>query len=152
MNSHATELNLKILHRVRDSIPDATLTSDFRTSLAHRAKFNAFLLRMARYHRHWTVSAQSELFHHIILENEGKLRSLLNLLRDVENSVIRKYAEKSSSIAVGDDFTEGYEQLKEDLDELAGYCPNIVEVSCDALNTQLSDFGVLSPSPAENGD
>jgi hypothetical protein len=148
MNSLPTELNLNILHHVRDSIPNALFTSDADTAIAHGEEYNAFLLRMARYHRHWTALAQSELFHHIVLINEDETRLLLKLLRTRGNGVFRTYAERASSIRLGhhSDFNQGCDDLKDHLDELAQYCPNIVEISCTRVNTQFSDFRELSLS------
>jgi hypothetical protein len=148
MNSLPTELNLKILHHVRDSIPDALFTSNDDTAIKHGAEYNAFLHRMARYHRHWTGVAQSELFHHIVLKDGDKTRLLLKLLRASENDVFRTYAERASSIRLGyySDFNQHNDELKEHLDELAQYCPNIVEISCAWFNTKFSDFRELSLS------
>jgi hypothetical protein len=148
MNSLPTELNLNILHHVRDSIPNALFTSNDDTAIAHGEGYNAFLLRVARYHRHWTASAQSELFHHIILHDGDKTRLLLKLLSKTENDHPRTYAQTTSSIIVGhsDGFNQDYDNLNEHLDELAQYCPNIVEISCASVNTKFSDFRELSLS------
>jgi hypothetical protein len=152
MNSLPTELNLKVLHLVRDSIPNEAFTSNADASMTHAAEYNALLLRMARYHRHWTALAQSELFHHIILADENKPRLLLKLLRKRRNGVFRSYADKASSMRLGNEITgyaQDYDDLKDHLDELAGYCPNIVEISCACVNTLFSDFRELSPVQAQ---
>jgi hypothetical protein len=145
MNSLPTELNLKILHHVKGSIRNATFTSDAETVVKHGTAYNNFLSQMASYDRHWTALAQSELFHHIILANESRTRLLLKLLRTSDNGVFRTYAEKTSSIRLG--HAQGnnreYHGLKKHLNELAEYCPNIVEISCIALKTNFSDFREL---------
>jgi hypothetical protein len=148
MNSLPTELNLNILHHVRDSIP-YTLFTDYAVISMERAdEYNAFLRRMARYHRHWTALAQSELFHHIILVNEHKTRLLLKLLRQRVNGVFRTYAQSASSMRLGykSSANQGYDDLKHHLDELAQHCPNIVEIFCASVNTPFSDFRELSLS------
>ncbi len=152
MNSLLTELNLKIIHHVRDSILTSTLVLDSWASMTQRAEYKAFLLLMASYHRHCTALAQSELFHHIILADEDKIRLLLKLLRKRENDHFRTYAEKSSSIRFGyasTGYAQHYDDLRDHLDELAGYCPDIVEISCACVNTKLSDFRELSPVHAQ---
>jgi hypothetical protein len=148
MNSLPTELNLKVLHHVRDSTSTVEFNSDAVTSMRQASAYNEFLLLMALYHRHWTALAQSELFHHIILENDNRTRLLLKLLRKRGNGVLRTYAEKASSMRLGyySDFDQHNEELKEHLDELAEYCPNIVEISCACVNTKFSYFRELPPS------
>jgi hypothetical protein len=152
MNSLPTELNLKVLHLVRDSIPNRPFSSSFKTAMEHGAAYNRFLLLMARYHRHWTALTQSELFHHIVLVNENRSRLLLKLLKKRGNGVFRTYAERASSIRLGyhSDFNLDYDDSKHHLDELAQYCPNIVEISCTRVNTQFSDFRALSLFHAQN--
>jgi hypothetical protein len=151
MNSLPTELNLKIIHHVRDSILTSTLVLDSWASMTQRAEYNAFLLLMASYHRHCTALAQSELFHHIILKDGDKTRLLLKLLSKGENDHFRTYAARASSIRLGhhSDFNQGYDGLKDHLDELAEYFPNIVEISCARVNTQFLDFPELSSLQAE---
>jgi hypothetical protein len=152
MNSLPTELNLKVLHHVRDSIPNEAFTSNAEASMTHAEKYNAFLLQMARYHRHWTALAQSELFHHIVLVYKSRTRSLLNLLSKRENDHFRTYAQTASSIRVGYErtgYAQDYDDLKDHLDELAGYCPNIVEISCAGVKAMFSDFGELSAAQAQ---
>jgi hypothetical protein len=151
MNSLPTELNLKIIHHVRDSILTSTLVLDSWASMTQRAEYKAFLLLMASYHRHWTALAQSELFHHIILKDGDKTRLLLKLLRQRGNGVFRTYAERASSMRLGhaSSSNQDYDGLKDHLDELAGYCPDVVEISCAYVNTNFSDFRELSPVQAQ---
>jgi hypothetical protein len=147
MNSLPTELNLKILHHVKGSIRNATFTSDAETAVKHGAAYNEFLLQMASYDRHWTALAQSELFHHIILANESRTRLLLKLLRTEGNEVFLEYAERASSIGLGVPAGLNYLKLKEHLEELAEYCPNVVDISCAHVDTQFSDFRELFSFP-----
>jgi hypothetical protein len=153
MNSLPTELNLKILRHVRNSIPNEAFAADADAYMAHGTACNNLLLGMAKFHRHWTAAAQSELFHHMILVDEDKIRSLLKLLRKRRNNRFRKYAQMAASCTLGycSGSAQNWDDLKDDLDELAEYCPNIVEVSCDVINTKFSDFGELYSSPAEIG-
>jgi hypothetical protein len=151
MNSLPTELNLNILHHVRDSTPTLKFSYYAVGSMRQASAYNEFLLLMALYHRHWTAVAQSELFHHIILKDRDKTRLLLKLLRKRGNGVIRTYAEKASSMRLGYNGSpnQDYDRLEEHLDELAGYCPNIVEISCAGINNKFSDFRELSPVHAQ---
>jgi hypothetical protein len=148
MNSLPTELNLTILHHVRDSTPTVPFGTAASAAMQQANAYNEFLLLMALYHRHWTALAQSELFHHIILKDGDKTRLLLKLLKASENDVFRTYAEKSSSIRLGyySHVNQHNDELKEHLDELAEYCPNIVEISCACFRTKFSDFRELPPS------
>ncbi len=152
MNSLPTELNLKIIHHVRDSTPILTFSYHSIASMEHADAYNEFLLMMALYHRHWTSLAQSELFHHIILKDGDKTRLLLHLLRASENDGCRTYAERASSIRFGyhNHFNLHCVELREHLDKLAGYCPNVVEISCYNLkNASFSDFRRYFSSQAE---
>ncbi len=150
MNSLPTELNLKILHHFRDSDPDAPFAGHSGFSIAHGEEYNAFLLRMALYHRHWTALAQAELFHYILLKDADKTRLLLKLLKKRGNGVFRTYAEKTPIIRLGY-YTDRHEwdDLKDHLEKLAEYCPNIAEIWCTSVNTKLSDFRELFSSHAE---
>jgi hypothetical protein len=152
MNSLPTELNLKVLHLVRDSTPIVKFSYYAVGSMRQASAYNEFLLLMALYHRHWTALAQSELFHHIILKDGDKTRLLLKLLRKRGDGVFRTFAERASSIRLGYESTgyaRDYDDLRDHLDELAGYCPDIVEISCVCVNTKLSDFSELSPVHAQ---
>jgi hypothetical protein len=145
MNSLPTELNLNILHHVRDSTPTIKFSLDVVASIKHADAYKKFLLLMASLHRHWTALAQSELFHHIILINEDKMRSLLNLLRKEGNGVVLESAKRASSIRLGVCIgpNQGYDEFKEHLDELAQYCPNVVEFTCACVNAKFLDFHEL---------
>jgi hypothetical protein len=152
MNSLPTELNLKIIHCVRDSTPILTFSYHGIASTGQANDYNEFLLLMALLHPHWTTLAQSELFHHIILADENRTRLLLKLLRKRGNGAFRTYAERASSIRFGyvtTGYAQDYDDLRDHLDELAGYCPDIVEISCACVNTKLSDFRELSPVHAQ---
>ena len=151
MNSLPTELNLKVLHHVRDSTSTLKFSSYAIASMRQGNAYNKFLLLMALYHRRWTAVAQSELFHHISLVNEDKTQLLLKLLSEEGDNSFRKYAQSASSIIMGRLFGRAnyYEGWKDQVDELAEYCPNIVEISCACVNTQVSDFRELSPVYAQ---
>jgi hypothetical protein len=151
MNSLPTELNLNILHHVRDSTPTLKFSYYAVGSMRQASTYSEFLLLMALYHRHWTALAQSELFHHIILKDGDKTQLLLKLLSEEGDNSFRKYAQSASSIIMGRLFGRAnyYEGWKDHLDELAEYCPNIVEISCACVNTQVSDFRELSPVYAQ---
>jgi hypothetical protein len=146
MNSLPAELNLKILHHVRDSTPTLKSSSNTVASMRQGNAYNEFLLLMALYHRRWTAVAQSELFHHIILVNEDKTQLLLKLLSEEVDNSFRTYAHSASSIILGRFLSRAsYEGWKDQVDELAQYCPNIVDISCAYVNTNFSDFRELSP-------
>jgi hypothetical protein len=152
MNSLPTELNLTILHHVRDSTPTVPFGTDASASMEQANTYNEFLLLIALLHRHWTALAQSELFHHIILEDGDKTRLLLELLKESGNGVFRTYADRASSSRLGYHGTgsaQDYDCLGNHLESLAEYCPNIVEISCACVNTKPSDFSEPSPVHAQ---
>jgi hypothetical protein len=79
------------------------------------------------------------------------MRSLLNLLREKGNGVFLESAKRASSIRLGvrTGSNQGYDEFKEHLDELAQYCPNVVEFTCAHVNAKFLDFRELLPSQAE---
>jgi hypothetical protein len=127
MNSIPNELKLQILHHHRDLLPDLPFAARPVQAMARDDGYNTFLLRMSLYHREWTALAQSELFYRIILANERKTELLLKLLRQKE--VFAGYAKSAKSIRVGRRYGR-YDGtgLKASLDEIAIYCPEIVEL------------------------
>jgi hypothetical protein len=127
MNSIPNELKLQILHHHRDLLPDLPFATHPVQAMARDDGYNTLPLRMSLYHREWTALAQSELFHRIILMNPRKTELLWQLLREKE--VFAGYAKSAKSIRVGRRYGH-YDGtgLKDSLEEIASYCPEIVEL------------------------
>jgi hypothetical protein len=129
MNSIPNELKLQILHRYRGFLPDPAFDAQPILAMDHDNAYNELLLRMALFRREWTALAQSELFHRIILADGRKTELLLKLLREKE--VFADYAKSAKSIRVGRRYGHyAGTGLKDSLEEIASYCPEIVELSC----------------------
>jgi hypothetical protein len=146
MNSIPNELKLQILHHHRDLLPNLPFTTHPNQAMARDDEYNVFLLRLALFHGEWTAVAQSELFHRIILVNERKTELLLKLLREKE--VFADYAKSAQSVRLGGGRYVRYDGtgLKDSLDELASYCPEIVELSCYGVrNVRLEYFRMCLP-------
>jgi hypothetical protein len=90
--------------------------------------------------KEWTAIAQAELFRNIILNNQSKTGQFLKLVR--ENKELRRYADSATSIRFGGEAMGGFDMtgLDDDLDEIALYCPNVVEISCYRVIMRLEYF------------
>ncbi len=98
------------------------------------------LLAFALSSKEWTAIAQAELFRNIILKNRSKTEQFLKLVR--ENKDISSHAQSATSIRVGGRPQEDYDAtgLGDHLDEIALYCPNVVEISCFKVSIKLESF------------
>jgi hypothetical protein len=98
------------------------------------------LRKFALSNKEWTAIAQAELFRNVILENRSKTGQFLELVRD--NKELRSYAESAISIRLGGRSMKDYDAggLGDDLDEIALYCPHVVEISCHRVDVRLEYF------------
>jgi hypothetical protein len=140
MLSLPVELRLPIIHHIRDSIPSPLFEDYAPGSIRAIEALYKALLALSLYHREWTVIAQSELFRNLYLRDAAKMKSLLDLLHGSEES--RRNIEHSRSAVLGPRSgpwrcTGG---LRDDLDNLADYCPDIAEISCYRMSIQLVEF------------
>jgi hypothetical protein len=89
--------------------------------------------------KEWTAIAQAELFRTVILENRSKTSRFLEAVRGSEK--LREFCRAVTSLTMGRKYysyeTEG---LGDDLDEIARYCPNLVDVSCCNVGVRLEYF------------
>ena len=97
------------------------------------------LLAFALSSKEWTAIAQAELFRTIILKNRSKMGRFLDAVRGDEK--FRGYSSAVTLLNFGsqdnDYETEG---LGDDLDEIALYCPNLVDVTCWKVDIRLEYF------------
>jgi hypothetical protein len=102
-------------------------------------EYNDNLLAFALSSREWTVIAQAELFRTVILENRSKTGRFLEAVRG--NEKLKAFSRAVTSLTMGWHYnsyeTEG---LGDDLDEIALYCPNVVEILCEAVDVRLEYF------------
>lgn len=70
------------------------------------------------------------------------MKLLLELLRDKQE--FRAYTDTAVALTLGRDRKYRGAGLKDDLDQIAKYSPNIVEISCYLVNVRLGDFRMLS--------
>jgi hypothetical protein len=98
------------------------------------------LLAFALSNKEWTAIAQAELFRHVKLKNRSKMNRLLEAARGSEK--LRGFSCDVTSLQLGY-HTHDYEVegLGDDLDEIALYCPNIVDVTCCKVDVRLEYFG-----------
>ena len=97
------------------------------------------LLAFALSSREWTEIVQAELFRHIILKNRSKMSRLLEAVRGSEK--LNGFCHAATSLRMGTRYIS-YETkgLGGDLDEIALYCPNLVDVSCWRVDVRLEYF------------
>jgi hypothetical protein len=97
------------------------------------------LLAYALIGREWTAIAQAELFTNLILRTRAQTGQFLEMLR--KNPELRAQAEGIRRIRLGrDGGNYAGSNLKAVFDNLAVYCPNIVEVSCCRVSVELACF------------
>ncbi len=148
MNTIPNELKLQILHHHRGLLPDPPFTVWPIGVMEHDEAYNYLLLDMYLLHREWTALAQSELFHRIILVDEFNTELLLKLVR--ENQVFADYAKSAKSITFGAiNYRRDGIWLKHSIDEIASYCPEIVELSyCNLDDVPLQHLRMFPSSTA----
>jgi hypothetical protein len=143
MLSLPVELRLPIIHHIRDSIPTPLFEDDAFGSIRAIQDFYKVLIALSLYHREWTTIAQSELFRNLYIRRERKMKSLLDLLHGSEES--REYMKHSHSAVLGGngDYWRYPRGRRDDLVNLADYCPDLGEISCYHLHIQLVGFRTL---------
>jgi hypothetical protein len=97
------------------------------------------LLAFALSSKEWTAIAQADLFRNIILKNRSQTGQFLKLV--TEGKELRGFADTCTNLKLGGAGTP-YDTmgLGDDLDEIALYCPNIVEISCYLVDVRLEYF------------
>jgi hypothetical protein len=136
------ELIIEVFRRVQKSIE---FSQAAQSSITLNQEYNDNLLAFALSSREWTAIAQAELFRHVILKNRNKTIGFLDALRGSEK--LRGFSHAVTSLNFGSQYayykTEG---LGDDLDEIALYCPNVVEVSTLYVDVRLEYFRMLLQS------
>jgi hypothetical protein len=92
--------------------------------------------------KEWTAIAQAELFRHVVLKNRSKTSRFLEAVRGSEK--LRGFSCDVTSLKLGN-YAHNYEVegLGDDFDEIAFYCPLLVEVSCYEVKIRLEYFRSL---------
>jgi hypothetical protein len=139
MLSLPVELRLPIIHHIRDSIPQTIFKHNVNYSIEAIKIYHEDLAALSLYHREWTAIAQSELFKDLFIPDDQKMKLLLELLR--ESARLREYSRNSSIALLGDGEFYGGAGLEDDLVELAEYCPDLRELSCDGMAIPLVQLG-----------
>jgi hypothetical protein len=134
------ELILEIFRAVQKLIGRYDFKQNCYTSMMLDQEYHNNLLAFALSCKEWTAIAQSELFRNVILRNRSKTGQFLELVR--ERKEFRSHAESAISIRFGGQSQGGYDAmgLDGDLEEIALYCPNIVEISCYLVDVRLEYF------------
>jgi hypothetical protein len=135
------ELIIEIFRRVQKLIGRCDFRLNHLQSARNDREYYDNLLAFALSSKEWTAIAQAELFRNIILKNRSKTGQFLKLVR--ENEQLRSHAESAISIRFGGDDEGVFDMqgLDDELDEIALYCPNVVEVSCSQVGVRLEYFG-----------
>jgi hypothetical protein len=134
------ELIIEIFRRVQKLIGRCDFKLNCFTSMRLDQEYHNSLLAFALSSKEWTAIAQAELFRNIILKNRSKTVQFLKLVR--ENKELRRFADSATSIRFGGEREVLYEAagLGDDLDEIALYCPTVVEISCYRVDVRLEYF------------
>jgi hypothetical protein len=133
------ELIIEIFRRVQQLIGRCDFKRDFPQSMRLEQEYHNNLLAFALSSKEWTAIAQAELFRTIILKNRSKMRRFLEALRGSQK--LQGFSRDVKSLNLGS-YTNDYatEELGDDLDEIALYCPNVVEISCSGVGVRLEYF------------
>ena len=134
------ELIIEIFRRVQKLIGRFDFKLTHVQSMMSAREYYNNLLAFALSSKEWTAIAQAELFRNIILKNRSKTVQFLKLVR--ENKELRRFADSATSIRFGGEREVLYEAagLGDDLDEIALYCPTVVEISCYRVDVRLEYF------------
>jgi hypothetical protein len=134
------ELILEILRTVQKLIGGCDFKLDCWESMKLHQEYYNNLRAFALSSKEWTAIAQAELFRHIILKNRSKTGQFHKLVRD--NKELRSHAEGVISIRFGGKAMGGFDMtgLDDDLDEIALFCPHVVEISCYQVAVGLDYF------------
>jgi hypothetical protein len=134
------ELILEIFRQVQKLIGRCDFKLDCYKSMRLDQEYHNNLLAFALSSKEWTAIAQAELFRNIILRNRSKTGRFLELVRGRKER--SSHAESSLSIRFGGEVQGDYYTigLADELDEIALYCPNVVEISCYQVAVRLEYF------------
>jgi hypothetical protein len=134
------ELIIEIFRRVQKLIGRCDFKQDCWESMRLDQEYCNNLLAFALSSKEWTTIAQAELFRNIILNNQSKTGQFLESVR--MSKELRSHAESSLSIRFGREERGDYDalELEDELDEIALYCPNVVEISCYRVIMRLEYF------------
>ena len=139
------ELIIEIFRRVQKLIGRYDFKLHHLLSMRHDREYYDNLLAFALSRKEWTAIAQAELFRRVILKQRNKTSGFLDALRGSEK--LRGFSRAVTSLNFGSQSayynTEG---LGDDLDEIALYCPNVVEVSTLYVDVRLEYFRMLLQS------
>jgi hypothetical protein len=140
------ELIIEIFRRVQKLIGRFDFKLTHVQSMMSAREYYNNLLAFALSSKEWTAIAQAELFRNIILKNRSKTGQFLKLVR--ENEQFRSHAESTISIRFGGDAEGVFDMqgLDDELDGIALYCPNVVEISCLKSFMKLESFRTKSLS------
>jgi hypothetical protein len=135
------ELTLGIFRQVQKLIGRHEFELAPAQSLFLDQEYNDNLLQYALACKEWTAIAQSELFKNPLLRDRTQTRRFLELVRG--SAMFKEYAVQSTSLKLGlSHVNYKVDGLSGDLDEIALYCPNLVEISCLRLDVRLEYFRV----------
>jgi hypothetical protein len=133
------ELIIEIFRAVQKLIGRAEFSQRVYTSMKLDREYTKNLLAFASSSKEWTAIAQAELFRTVTLKDRSKMGRFLEAVRGSEK--LNGFCRAITSLNMGGQHggleTEG---LGYDLDEIALYCPNIVEVSCYEVKVRLEYF------------
>jgi hypothetical protein len=133
------ELILEIFRAVQKLIGRKELIRWGNASTELDQEYCNNLLAFALSSKEWTAIAQAELFRTVILKDRSKMGRFLEALRGSEK--LRGFSRNVTSLNRGSQYdnylTEG---LDDNFDEIALYCPNVVEFSCYAVGVRLDYF------------
>jgi hypothetical protein len=133
------ELILEILRAVQKLIGRCDFKLSCLESMRLEREYYNNLLAFALSSKEWTAIAQAELFRHIILKNRNRMSRFLYAVKGNEKD--RGLSRNATSLNLGGHSniyeTEG---LGDDLDEVARYCPNLLEVSPYRVDVRLEYF------------
>jgi hypothetical protein len=104
------------------------------------------LLAFALSSKEWTAIAQAELFRTVNLKDRSRMSRFLEAARGSEK--LRVLSRGVTSLYLGCSSSLIYEVvgLGDDLNEIALYCPNVVEVSTLYVDVRLEYFRMSLPS------
>jgi hypothetical protein len=134
------ELIIEIFRRVRALIGRYDFKREPGTSMRLERGYYNNLLAFALSIKEWTPIAQSELFRNIILKTRSQTEQFLKLV--TEGKEFRGHAESALSIRFGGWAERPFDAagLGNDLDQIALYCPNVVEISCYRVDVRVEYF------------
>jgi hypothetical protein len=133
------ELILEIFRQVQKLIGRCDFKLNCWESMRLDQEYYINLLAFALSSKDWTATAQAELFRNIILKNRSQTGQFLKLV--TEGKEFRGYADTAITLKLGGVGTAyDAEGLGNDLDKVALYCPNVVEISCHRVDVRLEYF------------